>query len=495
MRLARALSSTGFDVSFVYFSSGKPDHTCAQSVPLMNDSPSEDKRTPPPLRGFLGIDGGINTFVIEDGVPPEHRAWPFFATPAMKTNLLNLITQLKEQGSPPTCLVSDSFVPWTAHVAQSAGIPRIEFWAANALSYLLNLNVPRLRRNKVFPERVTRGKTGQAAMAPPIWRSENPLMLDCIPCLAPISSELFPVEIRFDQEPNPLLQLFNELCSSVELGDRILVYSLSELDRDAFRGLQAMGFSTYAVAGPLLHYSFESHKGEEHNSSSASEQANLDTRCNQGEGQSLDCLSWLDSQAECSVIYIAFGTTARISPQDIKELAMGLQACGNPYLFATEEDLLGIAELQQEGFVQGRICGKGMVTSWAPQLKVLAHKAIGGFLTHCGWNSIVESLWEGVPMLCCPSLGDQMSNMWCVCNVWGNGLELKRTDSGGLERSYVEAGVEALFRGDEGLRARRRAKEVQDIVKKACEEGSESFINLQKLYEDMKALTCAKIPL
>ncbi|MCO5586352.1 hypothetical protein L7F22_040292 [Adiantum nelumboides] len=473
MRLARALLAAGFHVSFVYFSSKLPTATQEKFAS------SQDKYLP------LDDDAGIRTYGIADGIPFEHLDKPFFATPAMTDNLLSLLLHLREQGDSPTCLVSDSFVPWTAHVAKRVGIPRVEFWASNALSYLLNLNVPALVKANIFPERVTR-EMGNGMAFPPFWKNESPLMLDCIPCLRPIPSELFPAPIRF--EKGPFLALFLELCSCVELSERILIYSLSELEPDAFRGLQAMGVHAYAIAGTLIVQGTtkaeEGKDAQHHNPGAVLETEVKPSSMQSSVKENLDCLHWLDTQADASVIYVAFGTFVTLSAEDVEELAMGLEASGNPFLWAIREDSCG-------GIKAGRR-GEGMVTSWAPQVKVLAHKAIGGFLTHCGWNSTVESLWEGVPMLGCPHVGDHMSNMWCICELWGTGLELQRTNSGGLRRAYVEAGVKALLEGEEGRRARKRAGEMKKVMREACQqETGESFTNLLRLYEDMKAITSA----
>ncbi|KAI5083521.1 hypothetical protein GOP47_0003264 [Adiantum capillus-veneris] len=467
MRVARQLLAVGFDVSFIYFSSRPPPKLDTNTIA----SCSQDAAYMP-----LAIDAGIHTFILADGIPPQHLAKPFFSTPAMSDNLLHLILHLREQGRPPTCVVAHSFVPWTALVAQQLGIPRIEFWTSNALSYLLNLNVSALCQANIFPEK---------GNGPPDWKSESPVMLDCIPCLPPVSAELFPAPIRFDPEPSPFRALFKELCSSAKLSDRILVNTVSELEPDAFRGLQAMGIPVRAMAGPLLDYDIKVPKGPQeqgHNPGITAHEANGNSSSHvletSKEDTSDSCLLWLDTQAESSVIYVAFGTVAKLSAEDVEELAMGLEASGHPFLWALRDD----------AHVKPGLRGKGMVTSWAPQVKVLAHKAVGGFVTHCGWNSSIECLWEGVPMLGCPQLGDQRSNMWCMRELWGTGLEMKRTTSGGLQKAYVEAGVKALLEGEEGRTARKRAEEMKQVVRAACREDGESFRNMRQLYDDMKAL-------
>lgn len=112
------------------------------------------------------------------------------------------------------------------------------------------------------------------------------------------------------------------------------------------------------------------------------------------------CLQWLNMQPESSVLYVSSGSVARLSIVRIQELALGLGATGKCFLltlrlpFNTEN-----AQVLPEGFEE-RTKYRGFIQiGWTPQLKVLSHRAVGGFLTHCGWNSTLESICRGVAML------------------------------------------------------------------------------------------------
>ncbi|KAH7415629.1 hypothetical protein KP509_14G054300 [Ceratopteris richardii] len=129
-----------------------------------------------------------------------------------------------------------------------------------------------------------------------------------------------------------------------------------------------------------------------------------------------------------------------------------------------------------------------MIVSWAPQVEVLSHTAVGGFLSHCGWNSTLESLGAGVPMLCCPRFAEQRLNCHYVCEKWGAGVQMMRTDTGGLERTHVETGIKALLHGEEGLKARDNSQRIMVLTKKAHEEGGKSLASLRRFYDDMRAL-------
>ncbi|KAI5074384.1 hypothetical protein GOP47_0010345 [Adiantum capillus-veneris] len=305
--------------------------------------------------------------------------------------------------------------------------------------------------------------------SPNQWKSETPVMLNHIPGLPPFPVELIPADLRFVNSSKYFAKFFNYVHSCLKFGERILIHSVLELEPDAFKALELQGLHAYGI-GPL----FEHRKKHD-----SDEQAG--------------CKSWLTLQGESSVIYVAFGSATRLSVEDIQELAIGLEASGKPFLWVMREDPHRMGEPLQalpDGFLE-RTRGRGLIVSWAPQVEVLAHKAVGGFLSHCGWNSILESFWEGVPMLCCASHAEQRLNSHYVCNVWGAGLEMGRTDKGGIGRRFVEFGVKALFQSDEGSKARSKAQEIMHLAKRTCQPAGQSFDNLQKFYDDMKAL-CKK---
>lgn len=474
LQLASALVPIGFHVHFVYFSSeyatlqARKRLVLPDSVLAAGSTPATSFTTGENGRGSICI------HVLDDDYAPSNIHKIF----AMKENLFNLILELREQGTPPTCLISDTFLTWTLHVAERAGIPRIDYCTTNALSYILTYSAPLLFSRGIFPEK---GSLTQ-------WKRETPLMLDHIPGMPPLSSELYGNVIRFTDASHPTVSFCNEVSSCAKNVERILIHTMSELEPDAFQAFKALGLSAYAI-GPLLHHT----KKQEGSTASSQAKEKLGEHSVSQLNEEVDGISWLNMQEKSSVIYVAFGSIASFSVEEIQELAFGLEASGNPFLWVIRKDSHDGAELPQvlsDGFLE-RISAKGMIISWAPQMEVLAHKAVGGFLTHCGWNSTLESLWEGVPMLSCPLMYDQRVNSRYICDVWGVGLELGRTETGSIERRYVELGVKALMQEEEGLRARGKAQEVMQLARKTCQKEGQSYSNLQKFYEDMKIL-CSK---
>ncbi|KAI3798678.1 hypothetical protein L1987_33956 [Smallanthus sonchifolius] len=97
---------------------------------------------------------------------------------------------------------------------------------------------------------------------------------------------------------------------------------------------------------------------------------------------------WLDGQQIGRVVYVALGSEVMVSESDLAELALGLELSGLPFFWALRKPVGSSVELP-DGFLE-RTRHRGVVwTSWVPQLQILS-QSVGGFLTHCGWGSIVE---------------------------------------------------------------------------------------------------------
>ncbi|KAL1103387.1 hypothetical protein V6Z11_D05G436200 [Gossypium hirsutum] len=184
------------------------------------------------------------------------------------------------------------------------------------------------------------------------------------------------------------------------------------------------------------------------------------------------CISWLNKQAPKSVLYVSFGSIANIDKQELIETAWGLSNSKQPFLWVVRPGMVSGSEWIESlpnGFEES-VRERGCIVKWAPQKEVLAHAAVGGFWSHCGWNSTIESICEGVPMLCRPFFGDQLLSSSYICNVWKIGLELQN-----LERGNTVRTIKRLMVDMEGKDIRNRA---MDLKKKAAlclmEDGSTS---------------------
>ncbi|KAL4319867.1 hypothetical protein GQ457_18G006140 [Hibiscus cannabinus] len=190
------------------------------------------------------------------------------------------------------------------------------------------------------------------------------------------------------------------------------------------------------------------------------------------------CISWLDKQAPKSVIYVSFGSMASLSKQDIVEIAWGLASSEQPFLWVIRPGLVHGSEgteLLPDGF-QETVGERGFIVKWAPQQEVLAHEAVGGFWTHCGWNSTLESVSEGVPMLCSPCFGDQFLNMKYICYVWKIGLRLETE----LERGKIQGAIKTLMVNIQGDEIRNKATEFKRKTQVCVTEGGSSWSSLDE---------------
>jgi len=200
-----------------------------------------------------------------------------------------------------------------------------------------------------------------------------------------------------------------------------------------------------------------------------------------------NCITWLDHQRAKSVIYVSFGTVVKLSGEQLLEFWHGLVNSLKPFLWVVRKDLMnGEGDFFHKNVAKELELGtkeRGLLVPWAPQEEVLGHPAVGGFLTHCGWNSTLECIAEGVPMLCFPLLVDQTINSRCVSEQWRIGVGVDGT----CNRFIIEKMVKDVLENRiEGLRnsVDEIAKQARDSVK---ETGSSSH-NIESMIKDIMSI-------
>ncbi|XP_031501318.1 anthocyanidin 3-O-glucosyltransferase 2-like [Nymphaea colorata] len=214
------------------------------------------------------------------------------------------------------------------------------------------------------------------------------------------------------------------------------------------------------------------------------------------ESQDHECIKWLDRQPLASVVFLCFGSMGAFSPAQIAEIAQGLEGSGQRFLWSirirpkgapqfSEPKDVDPSEVLPEGFLR-RTKEKGLVwPKWAPQVAILSHPAVGGFVSHCGWNSTLESVWFGVPMIAWPLYAEQGMNAFELVNDLGLSLELKKEEEGGelVKGEELEKAVRSLMEGEEGKKVREKMKEAKNMARKAMEEGGSSYSTLASLIQ------------
>ena len=196
------------------------------------------------------------------------------------------------------------------------------------------------------------------------------------------------------------------------------------------------------------------------------------------------CLRWLDNQTACSVIYVAFGSFTVFDETQFQELALGLELTNRPFLWVVRPDITtGKHEGYPEGF-QERVGTRGLMVGWAPQQKVLSHPSIACFLSHCGWNSTMEGVSNGVPFLCWPYFADQFLNQGYICDVWKVGLGFNRDERGIIQQGEIKNKVNQLLL-DEKIKA--RAMVLKEMAMNGVTEGGNSHKNFKNFIEWIKS--------
>jgi len=262
------------------------------------------------------------------------------------------------------------------------------------------------------------------------------------------------------------------------LADALILNTFEELDRLVLSQIR-LHFPKVYTLGPLHHH-LNVRKAE------TNEANDTPSIRNSFFEEDKSCMAWLDAQAQGSVLYVSFGSSTVVTRQELMEFWHGLVNSKKRFLWVMRPDLVvgrengdRIPEELEEGTKE-----RGFMVEWAPQEEVLAHKAIGGFLTHSGWNSTLESLVAGVPMICWPYFADQQVNSRFVSDVWKVGLDMKDV----CDRDVVEKMVNDIMvhRRDEFLKS---AQAMAVLAHQSVSPGGSSHSSMQELIPYIKSVS------
>ncbi|KAL3501218.1 hypothetical protein ACH5RR_035667 [Cinchona calisaya] len=204
------------------------------------------------------------------------------------------------------------------------------------------------------------------------------------------------------------------------------------------------------------------------------------------DNQDSKIMDWLDKKDKCSTIFVSFGSEYFLSKEDMEEIAYGLELCNVNFIwvvrFPKGENVI-LEEVLPKGFLE-RLGNRGMVVNgWAPQAKILNHSSVGGFVSHCGWNSVLEGLKFGLPIIAMPMHLDQPVNARLLEEV-GAGVEVLRDSNGKLHREKMAEIINMLVKDASGECVRKRVREFQEkIESKGDEEIDEVVHDLVHLCE------------
>ncbi|XP_021719003.1 UDP-glycosyltransferase 74B1-like [Chenopodium quinoa] len=299
-------------------------------------------------------------------------------------SLTELIEKFKSSCYPVDCLVYDSLLPWALDVAKEMGVCKAAFLtnSASVCSLYWYLH--------------------HGLLSLPLTPDSFPLVLPGLPDLR--SSDL-PSFIAHPLEFSEYLGSIMEQFSTLEENDWVFINTFAELESEIDKAMSEKW--PLKMVGPMLPSAYLGQQMEDREyGGSLWNQATE------------NCLRWLDTKPSNSVIYISFGSMAEIPGKQVEELAWGLKNLESPFLWVFRES---DKKLPPE-FLTSHNDEVGIVVSWCNQLEVLAHRATCCFITHCGWNSMLEGLSLGVPMLAIPQWSDQPMNAKMMEDVWKLGV-------------------------------------------------------------------------
>ncbi|KAJ1297196.1 hypothetical protein BS78_01G359100 [Paspalum vaginatum] len=204
-----------------------------------------------------------------------------------------------------------------------------------------------------------------------------------------------------------------------------------------------------------------------------------------------ECLAWLDAQPEKSVVFLCFGSRGTHPAEQLREIAVGLDRSGHRFLWAVRrpagtDGLKDLDMVLPEAFLE-RTKDRGLIVwSWAPQVEVLRHPSTGAFITHCGWNSTLEAITEGVPMLCWPLYAEQLMNKVFVTEDMRVGVEMEGYRAGIVKAEEVEAKVKLVMESEKGREIRGRAVALKKEAMAALQDGGSSQTSFARFLFDAK---------
>ncbi|KAI4968719.1 hypothetical protein ZWY2020_046049 [Hordeum vulgare] len=408
---------------------------------------------------------------IPDGLPPSDadatQDIPSLCYSTMTNCLPHLKNLLRDLNGAAgvTCVMADAVMSFCLDAAAELSVPCALFWTASACGFMGYHNFRFLLDEGLAPlkdeEQVKNGYL-DTQVTQARGMSKHMRLRD------------FPTFFRTTDRGDVM---FNFLMHEVEQSSRaaaVILNTFDELEQTALDAMCAILSLPVYTIGPL------NFLAEQVVPDDGAQLAMLRPSLWR---EDHSCLEWLRGREPRSVVYVNFGSITTMSIQELVEFAWGLANCGYDFLWIVRNDLVkGDAAVVPPEFLEATE-GRCLLASWCEQEAVLRHEAVGTFLTHCGWNSTMEGLSAGVPMLCWPFFAEQQTNARYACVEWGVGMEV----GDDVRRGVVEARIREVMGGEGvGREMRRKAAEWSEMaVRATTQPGGRSLANLESLLKDV----------
>ncbi|OIT21525.1 PREDICTED: scopoletin glucosyltransferase-like [Nicotiana attenuata] len=359
----------------------------------------------------------------------------------------------------PDCLVAAPQFSWAVDVAAKLGIPRLFF---NGTGFFPLCALHSLMEHK--PHLKVESETEE-------------FIIPGLPDTIKMSRQQLPDHLKCETE-SIITEIVRNIMKAEMTSYGSIVNSFYELEPYYVKHWELKGRKAWHI-GPVSLYNKDN-----------------EDKAQRGHGTSFcehQCLDWLNTKEPKSVIYICFGSMSVFSSTQLLEIAMALEASNQQFIWATQDAINEEQTWMPEGFEE-KLKGQGLIIKgWVPQVLILDHEAIGGFVTHCGWNSLLEGVTAGVPMVTWPLSAEQFFNEKLPTEILKIGVPVGaqawsyRTDSTvPINRENIQGAITKLMVGQEAEEMRSRAAALGNLAKMAVEKGGSSDNSLGSLLEELR---------
>ncbi|XAR54389.1 7-deoxyloganetic acid glucosyltransferase [Bertholletia excelsa] len=359
-----------------------------------------------------------------------------------------------------TCVIAELVMGFPLDVCEEVGVPVFCFDTISPICLWVYACIPRLIEAGELPFRgnnMDELVTNVAGMEGILRRRDLPHF-----CRA---ADLY----------DPHYNVVSTEIRKIRRSQGLILNTFEELDGPTLSNLRSLSPNTYAV-GPLHRHLKARHAGASQSSNSVWK-------------EDRSCMAWLDAQPEESVIYVSIRSVSMMTNDEVMELWHGLVNSGKRFLWVRRPNSIvsGCGEDQVPSVLLEATKERGCMVSWAPQEEVLAHPAIGGFLTHSGWNSTIESIVEGLPMVCWAYHIDQLVNSRFVGEVWRLGMDMKDR----CDRATVEKMVRDVME-ERRNEFKKSADRMAMLARASVDEEGSSFCDFNRLVDDIRLMVAGK---
>ncbi|WCJ21865.1 UDP-Glycosyltransferase superfamily protein [Euphorbia peplus] len=360
---------------------------------------------------------------------------------AVAIKLPETVLNLRNSGYPPSCVVYDSLLPGVLDIAKSLGL-------AGAPLFTMTCSV-----SMIF-EAAYRGNLNVPV-------EQTPVLIDGLPALDLYDLPSFIFDLV--KYPSSLKFLRNQFLN-ISDADWVFFNTFNTLENEVLKLMETQ-FKVTTV-GPTIPSVYLDKRIEN----------NKDYGLSLFKPELETCKKWLDSRKTRSVVYVSYGSLTSISEIQMEEIASALKNSNYYFLWVVRESEV---KTLPRNFIEDT-SEKGLVVNWCHQLDVLSHNSIGCFLSHCGWNSTIEALSLGVPMVAMPQFADQPTNAKFVADVWEIGVRVTIDHEENMVKDEeIERCLKEVMEGEKGEEIRKNSEKWKKLAKEAIDEGGSSDKNIQ----------------